>query len=254
MNRIHEFQISGNEYQGIRKQVAADAINRCVKQTGEAFFIPSSYTPSYDYPLVIWLHHEGSSERDVSQVLPHISLQNYVGVGVRGCRAAESSGQRFGWSDSPAAVAVSEHAILNAIDSAAHRFSINRRKVFLVGYCDGGSAALRIGLRHPNRFAGVATIGGAIPEGGRLFANLQAARELPLYLATYRDSAVWPVDQVCHQLRLLHAARLRAEVRQYPESGELCTRILADLNRWMMSVVLGTPITEEVVDQPFSKN
>ncbi len=255
MNRISEYRTSANYNLGSRQDAVDLGIESSKRlSNNESFFIPAGYTPRYDYPLIVWLHHDGGSERDVAHVVPHMSVQNYLGVGVRGCRAIESSGLRFGWSDSATGTAVAEQAVLNAIDVIADRYSVNRQKVFLVGYCEGGSAALRIGLRHPNLFAGIATLGGKLPDSGRLLCNLQAARELPLYLATYRDSEQWPVEQVCQNVRLLHAARMKAEVRQYPLAGDLCTQMLGDLNRWVMSIVLNTPITEESSGCLFSNN
>ena len=57
-----------------------------------SFFLPLHYTPSYEYPLVIWLHSNGFNENQIDHVMPYISLRNYVGVGIRGTKAADSIG------------------------------------------------------------------------------------------------------------------------------------------------------------------
>ena len=44
-------------------------------------FVPENYEPNYAYPLVVWLHDAGRSERDIVDVLPHISMRNYFGPG-----------------------------------------------------------------------------------------------------------------------------------------------------------------------------
>ena len=183
--------------------------------------------------------------------MPHISCQNYIGVGVRGSRALEAMGHRFGWSDSPAAVAIAEQVIFRAIESASQRFSINPQKVFLAGFAEGGTTALRVGLRYPRQFAGIASLGGQLPRGGRLFNDLPGCSGQPLFLGTYRDSTSWTVDQVCRDVRSLYATKMRIELRQYPEAGELCTVILADLNRWIMSQVLGQALEPETT-APFA--
>jgi phospholipase/carboxylesterase len=144
--------------------------------------------------------------------------------------------------------------VFDAIDGISNRYSVHPRRVFLVGYCEGGTAALRIGLRHPQRFAGVVSLGGALPKSGRLLMNLKEAVEFPLLWATYRDSVQWPVEAVCRDIRLMHGAGMRVDVRQYPESGELCTKILGDVNRWLMAQVTGTPLAEVEEPVSFSQN
>ena len=39
-----------------------------------ALFAPIHYEPGYAYPLVVWLHGEGSSERELRQVMPRVSV------------------------------------------------------------------------------------------------------------------------------------------------------------------------------------
>src|SRR5687768_10615004 len=45
---------------------------------------PVHYEPAYAYPLLVWLHSAGTSEREVQQIVPLISERNYVALGVRG--------------------------------------------------------------------------------------------------------------------------------------------------------------------------
>src|SRR5580698_11026646 len=52
-------------------------------------FVPENYEPNYAYPLVVWLHDAGRSERDIVDVLPHISMRNYLGLALRGTNPAD---------------------------------------------------------------------------------------------------------------------------------------------------------------------
>ena len=45
-----------------------------------SLFAPLRYTPSYPYPLIVWLHGYGSDERQLVRVMPLVSMQNYVAV------------------------------------------------------------------------------------------------------------------------------------------------------------------------------
>src|SRR5579871_3324602 len=46
--------------------------------------LPVHYESRYAYPLVVWFHGDGSSETELSSVLPEISDRNFIGLAVRG--------------------------------------------------------------------------------------------------------------------------------------------------------------------------
>ncbi len=97
--------------------------------------------------------------------------------------------------------------------------------------------AIEIALRHADLFAGAISLGGGFPAGGAPLANLESARELPLFLTSYEKSSFYPVARACDDLRLFHAAGLRVMLRQYPGKDGLCKLVLADLDRWIMEQV-----------------
>jgi phospholipase/carboxylesterase len=225
-----------------------------------AFYLPARYEPRYEYPLVVWLHDEGSSERQVTEVMPHVSTQNYVAIGVRGCRATDAAGHRFGWLDSPSGHAIAEESVFEAIDTATRRYSLHRRRIFLAGYRDGGTMALRLALRHPQTFRAAVSIGGGFPQGGRLLAQMAEARELDLFGAVAMQGDTAAMEAFHEALPLLHAARLKLELRQYTVDDPMDRSVLRDVNRWLMQRVLGAPPSSSLNDWSgsapvgFSKN
>ncbi|QDS86751.1 Phospholipase/Carboxylesterase [Rosistilla ulvae] len=204
-----------------------------------SFFLPVQYESNYEYPLVIWLHNEGSDQSQMPTVLPSISMQNYIGVGVRAPRATDSMGHGFSWLQSEAGIAITEQTLFDAIDLASTRYSINRNRVCVVGYREGGTMALRTALRHPTAFAGAVSLGGRFPTGARPLANLAAARNLPMMIALGADESVYPTNDLCRDLRNLHAARIGLDLRQYDVLNELHPQILSDVNEWIMGQVTG---------------
>ena len=51
-----------------------------------ALFAPIHYEPGYAYPLIVWLHGCGGDERQLRQLMPLLSLRNYLAVARAGCR------------------------------------------------------------------------------------------------------------------------------------------------------------------------
>jgi phospholipase/carboxylesterase len=207
-------------------------------------FAPLHYEPNYAYPLLVWLHGPNGDENELFQVIPKISMRNYVAVGPRGNRLMEDA-RGYRWEDSAASVISAEQHVFDAIDAARGRYNVAANRVFLAGYEAGGTMAVRIGLRNPASFAGVMSIGGPFPLGGSPLGQLPQARRLPLFFAQGRDSKNYPIDLACQELRLFHTAGLGVTVRQYPCGDEVNTQMLKDMDKWIMEHVAGVTSTEQ---------
>jgi len=222
-----------------------------------ALFGPVHYEPNYAYPLVVWLHGDGLSERQLLKIMPLLSLRNYVAVAPRGpfrlpqadSREPDPQGasrrapspQAFLWSERPSDLAAAEHHIFEAIDEATAKYHIADQRVFLVGAGAGGTTALRLALMHADRFAAAASLGGTFPNGQTPLARLAEARNLPIFMAHGRDDLALDDDELCEQLRLFHAAGMNVTLRQYPGDSTLAPQMLSDMNRWLMEIVTGVP-------------
>jgi phospholipase/carboxylesterase len=209
-----------------------------------SFMVPVRYEPGYRYPLIVWLHNDGYNENQIRDVLPHISTRNFVGVGVRGSLAIDSVGNRFAWSQTPAAVARCEDAVWQAVDDACERYSIHRERIFLAGYGEGGTMARRVAFRRSSHFAGCIALGGRLPRGGNVFGNLNAARELKNFWALAIHGQAMSEEQFDEDIRLAADAKLRMDVRRYTTDDEMVTEVLRDVNVWAMEIVTGQKATD----------
>ena len=135
-----------------------------------------------------------------------------------------------------------------SIEIASRNYHVSPDHVFLAGAREGGSAALQLGLHHPQRFGGVVSLGGGVPFGAARFANLYAARDLPLLITHGRQAQQYGEGEACQDLRMLHAAGMALAVRQYPDGNQLDDRLLGDVNRWIMEQV--TSQTIRLSDSP----
>ena len=203
-----------------------------------SFFLPVHYSEKYQYPLLVWLHSDGFNEHQVEQVMPHISLRNYVGVGIRGTKAADSVGHRFDWHHSPAGIATTQEAVVQAIEAAGERFSINPSRIVLAGYREGGTMALRTAMGEPNRFAGVISLGGRMPNGS--IRNIQQLRErrIPMLWQWGTENSQFNQQNLKTDFQMCMAIGSRVEVRQYPGDDEMTTIALHDLDEWIMRHVV----------------
>jgi len=204
----------------------------------DRLFTPLGHEPGYDYPLLVWLPGTAAAEEparrgrrrgfELGRAMKRVSLRNFVAV------------EPVLSTDTDRDIGI-EEAVWRSIDRVSDRIAIHRRRIFLVGHRDGGSDAFRIACRHPREFAGVVSLGGAFPLDEALFSQLADVRRLPMLFCCRRDEAVVQAARIDGTLRLFHAAGAALAMRIYPGGSDLSASILADVNRWVMDEVCGTP-------------
>ena len=196
------------------------------------------YERGYAYPLLIWLHSQGGSELEIRQVLPEISLRNYVGIAPRGTELADSDAASVaGWNQTIDVISEAERCVKDCVDIAAAKFNIARNRIFLAGIGTGGTMALRVAFRHANDFAGVISIGGHLPTGEGPLREIDRIRQLPILLLAAQQGDNYSEARMCRDLRLLHSIGGNVDLRQYLCRDELTVGMLTDVNQWMMQLV-----------------
>ena len=254
MNRLQQDELTVSiSRMGNPSEISADHAVDSDRKQPHRFFLPLHYEKNYAYPLLVWLHGPGGTEAEIGQVMPHVSLRNYVGVSPRGVvkdiQASPVGRDAFTWDQSLASVEAAIDDVLDCIDLAKRRFSISSERVFLVGNDVGGTMAMRIALTAPREFGGVVSLGGALPSTNQPFAGIERARSLPIMIAHCRDSLTFDTDAMCSDLRLLHSAGMKVCLRQYPCEQEVTTNMLSDVNAWIMEQIIG-PQSAAKIDDP----
>ncbi|MEN6458584.1 MAG: alpha/beta hydrolase-fold protein [Thermoguttaceae bacterium] len=227
---------------GLEETFGIDDAHSAPGQFEHALFAPIHYEPGYAYPLIVWLHGCGSDERQLPQLMSLLSLRNYVAVAPRGLplpSAEPAKHPRHGWRQTDDYIQAAEQRVFESVEIARRQFHVAPKRVFLMGADRGGTMAMRIALSHPRRFAGVISLRGAFPSGRRPFGDLVAARRLGVFLAADRCGRRYPADQVCSDLRLMHAAGLSVTLRQYPSGPHLLRQMLSDVDRWVIDEITG---------------
>jgi len=212
----------------------------CLAETPHCLFAPLHYERGYAYPLIVWLHGPGSNEQELQQVMPHISMRNHIAVAPRGVQDTNCMGCGFGWKQTIDAVVEAGDRVKGCLEFAQQRFHIHPERIFVAGVGSGGTMALRMGMEHPELFAGAVSLGGPVPRGLRPLKRINEARTLPLLLAISPDPMDYSLDHAMGDLRLLHYAGFSLSLRLYPDSDPLTTTMLSDANGWIMEQICPT--------------
>lgn len=217
-------------------QAVLDATPR--KNCGKSsVFVPIHYEKNYAYPLLVWLGDGTNDSDSIDQLMPRISLQNYVAISPNVDLALSVTDNL----DVREQVDLADAAVEAAILSASSQYNINPGRVFICGNGPGGSLAFRIAMERPDRFAGAMSLNGKFDTEAQPLMRWKSCRSLPLFWTHSRSSESFQQESLCTQLRLLHVAGFAVTLRQYPGEMEVSDKVLQDVNRWIMEIVNSHP-------------
>lgn len=197
----------------------------------ESIFIPEGYEPNYAYPLIVWMVGPQQNKRDeLRRVLPGISTRNYLGMSFCPETSLTEDATGEGLYDI-------EQSLRNRVERLQRRYHVHTERVFLAGFGEGATWALRLGLNRPEWFAGVAAISGKFPNDDCPLNRYRELRGKRVMLGAARSDHETTTADMLRTSRLLHAAGLRVCTRLYEGGHELTPGMLTEVDRWVMQEI-----------------
>lgn len=135
-------------------------------------FVPDNYDPRKKYPLVLWLHGGGSRGDDLRLILSHGDKHGPLFIARPDNQAAYPSfvvapqcpAGRI-WSDPQAETPTVETTlVLEILDALRAEYSVDDRRLYVLGISMGGYAAWDIITRRPGAFAAAVPVCGGGEE------------------------------------------------------------------------------------------
>jgi phospholipase/carboxylesterase len=199
-------------------------------------FLPFGYEPNYPYPLLVFLHGNGSSEEQILRLAPRLSRRNYICIALRGpteAAARPDGTASFGWGDDPGNAMVEEY-VFRAIEQTRRNFHVHSERLFLAGFREGATLAYTLGLTFPERFAGVISMNGCMPRRGGPLLRLPDVRKLKVLIGHGVANAIVPQKLARDDFRLLYTAGLSVKLHSYATNHHIHPEMLRDIDRWIM--------------------
>lgn len=197
-------------------------------------FLPRGYEPSYPYPLIVFLHGQGSSEEQILRLAPRLSRRNYVCIAPRGpvVLGPDREGRMtYGWggdNDEP----LIEDYVFRAIEQTCRTYHVHTERIFLAGFREGASLAYRLGLQSPEKFGGVIALNGSMPRRGPLL-RLPEVRHLKVLIGHGIANPVVPLSLARQDYRLFYSAGMPVRMMTYPTTHRIHADMLQDVDRWI---------------------
>ena len=214
-----------------------------VKLYYDLFVPPGDDNVSQPRPLLIALHGYGANKRQMMREARLIAPQSFALVSLQGfhqhLKEPREQGAPlrfgFGWVTSfhpEDSIALHHHALASLIATLVDEGTVDRRRIFLLGFSQSCAINYRFAFTHNETLRGVIGICGGLPgdwETSTLYAQTKAS---VLHLSGTRDEFYPPARVEDYDERL----RLRAsevEVKAYDAGHEISHAMREDVRAWL---------------------
>ena len=182
-------------------------------------YLPEGYGGTEAWPLVVFLHGSGERGTDPDRLrkIGPLRLKLPVIIAVPQCLPSCS------WEPD---------AVAELVESVASCYSVDRRRIYLMGFSMGGFSVVQTVAAYPDLFAAVVPIsGGGNPADG------EKLRSLPVWAFHGAIDKTVPLNQSEQMIDAIDKAGGKAKLTVLPNVGHsicdtVCSR--ADLWQWLI--------------------
>ncbi|HLW69337.1 MAG TPA: alpha/beta fold hydrolase [Candidatus Binataceae bacterium] len=211
-----------------------------------ALYEPAGEGP---FPTILAMHGWGSNALDLHGIAPFISDGRFLAICPQGRHNVEIGAiNGFGWYETrPGAKPDTEKVdaavdeLRDFINEACGRYPIERSKIVLVGFSQGGMIAYNLAMRWPDKFAALVGISTAFPDF--LFERAtkrDAIAKLPIMVQHGRADEMLEMSRARKSVELLRELGAAVTFREYDCGHEVCADGVRDLSAFL---------TEKVADR-----
>ena len=198
-------------------------------------------------PTLIALHGYGAHAQDLLGLNPYLAAGRLLMICPQAPLPIQPGFHGFNWHafsgpegrGSPEVVEAAVAMVGEFVDYALEAYPVDRDRVALLGFSQGGTMAYRLGFREPARFVGLAALSTSLPDD--VFADGEApgaaVRALPLLIQHGASDASVNVDKGRAARDRLAGLGLEPDYREYPMAHEVGAHSARDLSEWLERVL-----------------
>lgn len=201
------------------------------------------------HPTIVALHGWGASAHDLIGLAPYLAGGRFQMICPQGdvITPISATANGYGWFpltgsgqlfDEPAINRAAD-AIREFVAGVEERYAVDRRKLVLAGFSQGGAMAYLLALSTPERFAGLVAMSSWLPP--QLAAALtpnDARRQLSTLVQHGDQDEVIAVTRARQSVETLRGLGVPLTYREYTMGHEINAASLADLSTWLQEKIL----------------
>ena len=209
--------------------------------------VPSGEGP---FPTIVALHGWGASAHDLLGLAPVLHAGRALVLCPQGPIGfqVDRGSVGYGWfpltgggQSDPAEFAKGAAALRGFLDAALEFYPVDRRKLVLIGFSQGGVLAYELALREPGRFAGLLALSSWLPPEVAAVPKQPEHASLPVMVVHGTEDPMIPVERARESRDLLLGLDVPTAYREYGMGHEIRPEALRDIVTWLEDKVL-TPI------------
>jgi len=194
----------------------------------------TAHVPAGDgpFPTIVTLHGWGASAHDLLGLAPFLQRGSALVLCPEGPVSFEIGPGVVGHGWFPLAFQRGADLLRRFLDEAVARYPIDRRKLVLLGFSQGGVMAYDIALREPRRFAGLVALSSWLPAP--LVPPKQPEHEgFPVLVVHGTEDPMIPVERARESRDALIRLGVGLTYREFEMGHEIRPEALRDLVRWL---------------------
>jgi phospholipase/carboxylesterase len=214
-----------------------------------AVFEPAGDGP---HPAVLAMHGWGSNALDLMGLAPYIADGRCLMLCPQGpVEVAIGAVNGYGWyqirpgapPDLEAMGGAAER-LMRLLDAAVERYPIDRRKLVVMGFSQGGVMAYNLALRHPERFAALVALSTWFPqELAELARDREALAQMPTLIQNGRADDMVDISRARASVDRLRELKIPLAYREYDCAHEITVDGIRDLSKFLLEKVVQPIIT-----------
>lgn len=198
---------------------------------------------------VIWLHGLGADGHDFEPIVPELKLGGHAirfvfphapvrPVSVNGGMAMPAWYDIYSLGPTLRQDERGICAMAGAIEALLRRENergVAYERIVLAGFSQGGALALHVGLRYPERLAGIMGLSTYLPLHARLEAERSSANAAtPIFLAHGNHDPVVDFSFGARLRDSLSSVGYPVEWHEYPMPHAVCPQEIAHIGQWLL--------------------
>jgi phospholipase/carboxylesterase len=197
---------------------------------------PKQVDPDKTYPALFMMHGIGSNEQNMLSLVDGLRDQFYI-FSIRGS-LQQPPGYAFftiqGYGKPNREVfdqGVSN--LISFIDYATDQYSIDRSRLYLLGFSQGAILAKTLGLRLGNRIKGIVALSGYIPKFVKEEYNIKPVDQLSVFISHGEFDNILPYEWGVESNHYFQELGSNVTFKTYQEGHTVSLKNQQDFTNWL---------------------
>ena len=211
--------------------------------------IHTLYEPTGDgpHPTLVAMHGFGANALDLLGLAPYIADGRFMVICPQGPMEVPIGPTRgYAWFPIRMGSAPDHDAIADAnkiatefLNTALQKYPVDRKKLVMLGFSQGGMMAYRLAVRNPSKFAALVGLSTYFPPELKNEINDPAALEaLPTLIQHGRADEMIEITRARASVETLRSLKMPLTYREYDCGHEITAEGLKDLSDFLTEKVL----------------